>query len=294
MNEIFDKLLIRVLFTVFICLSLFLYRYAHILFYPTVKKQALKKFFPSENEVDTLHIFGRLIGIALIYSSLEFNEYIGVFISSFHFFVWGILSFCLYLVSIWMLESIILYNFEYKDEILKKKNFSYGIISFTLSICLALILRTVIKESESSLVILSILWFFSLTIFGLSNKLYKFVSKLNFNALMIQKNVGLAISYSGFILGATVIIMSSFDHDHTNLINYLIQILLKIILGIFIFPIFKFGINYAFQMQTNKEMKEHSEYIGFGIYEGCSFLMASILCTVIIEQIHFGTIYPFF
>lgn len=294
MNEIFDKLLIRVLFTVFICLSLFLYRYAHILFYPTVKKQALKKFFPSENEVDTLHIFGRLIGIALIYSSLEFNEYIGVFISSFHFFVWGILSFCLYLVSIWMLESIILYNFEYKDEILKKKNFSYGIISFTLSICLALILRTVIKESESSLVILSILWFFSLTLFGLSNKLYKFVSKLNFNALMIQKNVGLAISYSGFILGATVIIMSSFDHDHTNLINYLIQILLKIILGIFIFPIFKLGINYAFQMQTNKEMKEHSEYIGYGIYEGCSFLMASILCSVIIEQIHFGTIYPFF
>jgi uncharacterized membrane protein YjfL (UPF0719 family) len=111
---------------------------------------------------------------------------------------------------------------------------------------------------------------------------------------MIQKNVGLAISYSGFILGATVIIMSSFDHDHTNLINYLIQILLKIILGIFIFPIFKLGINYAFQMQTTKEMKEHSEYIGFGIYEGCSFLMASILCTVIIEQIHFGTIYPFF
>ena len=294
MNEIFDKLLIRVLFTVFICLSLILYKYAHIFFYPSTKKQALKKFFPSENEVDTLHIFGRLIGIALIYSSLEFNEYIGVFISSFHFFVWGILSFCLYLISIWMLDSIILYNFEYKDEVLKKKNYSYGVISFALSICLALILRTVIKESESSLVILFILWFFSLTLFGLSNKLYKYVSKLNFNSLMIQKSMGLSISYSGFILGAAIIIISSFDHDHTNLINYLVQILLKIILGAFIFPIFKFGINYAFKIQVDKEIKDHSEYDGYGIYEGCSFLMAAILCSVIVEQIHFGTIYPFF
>lgn len=294
MNEIFDKLLIRILFTVFICLSLFIYRYAHILFYPTAKKQTLKKFFPAENEVDTLHLFGRLIGIALIYSSLEFNEYIGVFISSFHFFVWGISSFCLYLISIWMLDSIILYNFEYKDEILKKKNFSYGIISFTLSICLALILRTVIKESESSIVILSILWFFSLTLFGLSNKLYKYVSKLNFNALMIQKNIGLSISYSGFILGATIIITSSFNHDHTNLINYLIQILLKVLLGIFIFPLFKYGINYAFKIQMSEKLKENSEYTGFGIYEGCSYFMSSVLCTVIIEQIHFGTIYPFF
>jgi uncharacterized membrane protein YjfL (UPF0719 family) len=111
---------------------------------------------------------------------------------------------------------------------------------------------------------------------------------------MIQKDIGLSISYSGFILGATIIIISSFNHDHTNLINYLIQILLKVILGIFIFPIFKFGINYAFKMQVKKEMKEQSEYIGFGIYEGCSFLMSSILCSVIIEQIHFGTIYPFF
>lgn len=294
MNEIFDKLLIRILFTIFICFSLILYKYAHIIFYPSNKRQAFKKLFPAENEVDTLHLFGRLIGIALIYSSLEFNEYIGVFISSFHFFVWGILSFCLYLISIWMLDGIILYNFEYKDEILKKRNYAYGIISFVLSICLSLILRTVIEESESSLVILFVLWFFSLTLFGLSIKLYKYVSKLNFNSLMIQKNLGLSISYGGFLLGTTIIITSSFDHDHTDLINYLVQILLKIILGAFIFPIFKYGINYAFKIQIKDELNHNNEFIGYGIYEGCSFLMTSVLCSVIIEKIHFGTIYPFF
>ncbi|MDH5414009.1 MAG: hypothetical protein OEW87_07720, partial [Flavobacteriaceae bacterium] len=77
MNEIFDKLVIRVLFTLFIIIALFLYKYAHIIFYPSNKKQILKKFYPSENYVDTLHIFSRLIGVALIFSTLEFNEYIG-------------------------------------------------------------------------------------------------------------------------------------------------------------------------------------------------------------------------
>jgi hypothetical protein len=93
MNEIFDKLLIRILFTLFICLALFLYKYAHVIFYPSNKKQILKKIYPSENYIDTLHIFSRLIGVALIFSTLEFNEYIGISISTFHVFVWSVIGF---------------------------------------------------------------------------------------------------------------------------------------------------------------------------------------------------------
>ncbi len=111
MNEIFDKLLIRFLFTLFICVALFIYKYAHVIFYPSNKKQILKKIYPSENYIDTLHIFSRLIGIALIFSTLEFNEYIGISISSFHFFVWSIVGISFYLLSIYILENIIFYNF---------------------------------------------------------------------------------------------------------------------------------------------------------------------------------------
>jgi uncharacterized membrane protein YjfL (UPF0719 family) len=295
MNEIFDKLLIRILFTCFICIALFLYKYAHTIFYPSKKKQILKKIYPSENPVDTLHIFSRLIGVSIIFSTLEFNEYIGVFISSFHFFVWGIIGFALYLLSIWVMESIIFYNFEYKDEVLKKKNMAYGIVSFTISICLAFIIRTIFKESETSLVILFILWLFALVIFGFSTKLYKYASKLTFNSLMIQKNIGMSLSYSGFIMGNTVLLCAAFSHEHHDITSYCIQVILKALLGILILPIFRAGISYIFRISTYVSTEDTDvNLIGQGVYEGALFLTCAFLASIIIGQIHFGTIYPFF
>jgi uncharacterized membrane protein YjfL (UPF0719 family) len=294
MNEIFDKLLIRFLFTVFICIALLLYKYAHTIFYPSAKKQVLNRIYPAENASDTLHIFSRLIGVALIFSTLEFNEYIGIFISSFHFFVWSIIGFALYLLSIYIMESIIFYNFVYKDEVLKKKNMAYGIVSFTISVCLAYIVRTVFKESETSLIILFILWLFALVLFGFASKLYKFVSKLPFNSLMIQKNVGLALSYSGYIMGATIIITSAFSHEHHDITSYSIQVILKTLLGALILPLFRFGIVAVFKIdETSTVSMEHGN-LGYGIYEGAVFLTSALLTSIIIGQIHFGTIYPFF
>lgn len=296
MNEIFDKLLIRILFTAFICIALIIYKYAHTVFYPSKKKQVLKKIYPSENHVDTLHIFSRIIGVSLIFSTLEFNEYIGVFISSFHFFIWGIIGFVLYLLAIWVMESIVFYNFEYKDEILKKKNMAYGVVSFTISVCLAYLIRIIFKESETSLIILLILWLFALVLFGFSTKLYKFASSLTFNSLMIQGNMGLAISYSGFVMGNTVLISAAFSHEHHDIISYCIQVILKTLLGVLIFPIFRFGITYVFKIQENSHVDSNNEnlYLGQGIYEGAVFLSCAFLTSIIIGQIHFGTIYPFF
>lgn len=296
MNEIFDKLLIRFLFTLFICIALVLYKYAHTIFYPSKKKQVLKKIYPSENAVDTLHIFSRLIGISLIFATLEFNEYVGIFISSFHFFIWSILGLSLYLLSIWIMESIVLYNFEYKDEVLKKKNMAYGIVSFTISICLAYIIRMIFKESESSIIILLILWLFALVLFGFSTKLYKFVSKLTFNSMMIQSNIGMSLSYSGFLLGNTIIITSAFSHEHHDITSYCIQVILKTLLGALIIPVFRAGITYIFKIEehTHKGAKEEHNYLGHGIYEGSVFLTCAFLTSIIIGQIHVGTIYPFF
>ena len=296
MNEIFDKLLIRILFTLFICFALYVYKYAHTVFYPSKKKQILKKIYPSENYVDTLHIFSRLIGIALVFSTLEFNEYIGISISTFHFFIWSVIGIIFYLLSIYIMENIIFYNFEYKDEVLKKKNATYGIVSFTNSICLAFIIKTIFKESENSVIILIILWLSSLVLFGFATRSFKYVSKLSFNSLMLQKNIGLAMAYSGFLLGNTIILISAFSHEHHDISSYLIQVVLKTLLSILILPIFKYGVTFVFQIQESKNqgIEEDIAHLGHGVYFGAVYLTCALLTSIIIAQIHFGTIYPFF
>ena len=302
MAEIFDRFLIRILLVGFVCLMIWLYRYAHLIFYPRVKKQIIYKFDPSENPADTLHLYSRLIGIGIIFSSLTFNESSGLTLSLFHFVVWGGLSIVLYLASIYLIESIVFYNFDYSDEILKRQNMSYGIISFCHSIIIAYLTKTVILESEDSIIILLVLWLYMLVIFGLSIKYYTFISKLSFNRLLINKNLSLSFSYGGFALGSGIIISSSFDQDHYDIVVYCIQVLLKTILALIIFPLFKKALVLIFPTTFETSGKNHkpehfdskSQSIGYGIYEGCIFIAGAILTTMIINRIQFGTIYPFF
>ena len=121
MNEIFDRLLIRVLLVGVVLIVMVIYNFCHIIFYPTVKSQIKKRINPAENPADTLHLFSRLCGFVIILSSLRFDESHGVFLSLFHILVWGTLTSGLYLVSLFLIESIVMYNFDYKDEILKLK-----------------------------------------------------------------------------------------------------------------------------------------------------------------------------
>jgi len=296
MNEIFDKLLIRFLFTLFICIALVLYKYAHTIFYPSARKQIFKRIYPSENPADTIHIFARLIGISLIFSTLEFNEYTGVFISSFHFFIWGIIALIIYLSSLYLTESIIFSNFQYVDEILKKQSMPFAVISFANAISLAFIIRVVVQESEFSLIILAVLWLFALVQYGFIIKLYHFISKLSFNKLLIQKNIGLGFSYAGFLFGTSIILTSAFSHEHHDITSYIVQVLLKVLLGALIVPVFRLGIIYIFKIEEKKkELKSYEDpSLGFGVYEGSVFLTSGFLTSIIIGQIHFGTIYPIF
>lgn len=301
MNEIFDKLIIRFLFSAFICGMLFVYRYAHKILYPSSKKQMFRKFFPSENTPDTIHIFSRIIGICLIFSSIGFNESTGVFLSLFHFFFWSTVSFVLYLVSIYVCESIALYNFTYQDEVLKRKNMAYSVVSFSISICLALIIRKVVTESEFSILLLTMFWLFSLVIFGLCIKLFKMTSKIAFNKMMIQKSMALAFSFSGYIFGATTIILVAFNHEHLDIKRYAIQVTLTMILSFIIFPIFLYGVHKAFKLQDDltKKIKDGTmdtaiPETGYGIYEGAIYYSSALLTSIIVGQIHFGIIYPFF
>jgi uncharacterized membrane protein YjfL (UPF0719 family) len=299
MAEIFDRLIIRILLGGFVCLMIYLYRYAHVIFYPSVKRQVLKKIHPAENPADSLHLFARMIGIAIIFSSISFNEASGLALSLFHFAVWGLLAIVLYLLSLYIMESIVFYNFDYTDEVLKRRNMSYAFISFCHAIVIAYLTRTVMLEAENSLIILLVLWLYMLVIVGFSVKYFTFISKLSFNRLLIQKNLAICFAYGGYSLGTGFIIASCFDQEHYDLTVYCIQVLLKTILALIIFPLFKIGLMRIFPVKLGEERDQgqkdvEMQSLGYGFYEGSVFLSAAILTTMIVNRIQFGTIYPFF
>jgi uncharacterized membrane protein YjfL (UPF0719 family) len=298
MNEIFDRLLIRVILVGVVCGVLYLYKYAHVLFYPTMKKQVTKRFYPTENPADTIHLFSRLIGFTLILSSLGFDESHGVFLSIFHFLVWGTLTAGLYLLSLYLIESIVLYNFEYKDEVLKRQNLTYAIICLSHALSIANITRTLVDQSENSLVILFVLWLLAMVVMGFGSKYYTFISKIDFNRLVTQQRPSVAISYAGFTLGLSWLIGGSFDQEHYDISMYCVQVMLKMLLVLIIYPLFKRGLERIFQVQLPADSAGSTEGVqqnwGYGFYECSLFLGAAILTSMIVNHIQFGTIYPFF
>ena len=300
MNEIFDRLIIRFILVAMVCLIVYLYKYAHMLFYPTMKQQVSKRFYPAENPADTLHLFSRMIGFTIILSSLGFDESHGIFLTIFHFLVWGALTSGLYLLSLFIIESIVLYNFEYKDEILKRKNLAYAIVCFSHSISTAFVTKSVVNQSENSLVILFVLWLLSMVVLGFGSKYYAFLTKLNFNLLLSQQKTSLALSYAGFSLGMSWLISASFDQEHYDITMYCVQIFLKMLLALIIYPLFKMGLDFVFKTysytespgQAPSDPNQHNW--GYGFYECALFLSSSILTSMIVNHIQFGTIYPFF
>ena len=204
----------------------------------------------------------------------------------------------IYLISIYILESIVLYNFEYSDEILKRKNMAYAIISFAQSLGLAFLLRIVFATSQdnfhSSHLSLASLYGYDRQ---LVSKTYGIVSKLTFNRLLVQKSIGLSLSYLGFIWGWIIVVASSLDHQLTNVKEFTVQVLLKIILSLLIIPLLRKGIHLIFQLK--EEFQAHFENqqsdqieVGYGLYEGANFFTCCYLATIITGQIHFGTFYP--
>src|SRR5690606_21530913 len=138
----FDKLILRIVFTIVVCAMLFFYKYAHMMLHPSSRKQIFREFHPTKNSADTLHFFARLIGIGILFSEFRFDLSDGFFMALLDFVIQGFFAAGLYVVSIYTLESIVLYNFEYHDEIVKKRNMSYALVSFANSIALALVLKS--------------------------------------------------------------------------------------------------------------------------------------------------------
>jgi hypothetical protein len=96
------------------------------------------------------------------------------------------------------------------------------------------------------------------------------------------------------------LISSSFNQEHYDITMYCLQIFLKMLLALIIYPLFKIGLEQIFKTHTYAEgpgqepVELNQQNWGYGFYECCLFLSASILTSMIVNQIQFGTIYPFF
>jgi len=300
MNELFDKLIVRIFFTLTICLLIYLYKVGHAFIYPSSKRKLLKRIDPAKNPVDTIHFFSRLIGIGLIFSEFHFYMSEGMIFALADFLIQAILLFIIYLATIFIMESIVLYNFEYTDEISKRKSYPYAIISFAHSIGIAYTLKIVLAVARDSIPLIILLWLFAIVIIGFSVKCFNFFSKLSFNRLMIQKSLSIGLSYMGFFWGWVIMITSSLNHPVHNIKWYAVQTMLKLILCLIIFPIFRmsiiriYNIKQDFVMSDKKVVDKDNEgpELGYGIYEGSLFLVCSYLTTVITGHVHFGTFYP--
>lgn len=302
MNELFDKLILRVVFTIFMCLMLLVYKYAHAVFYPSARQQLFKRFYPSKNPADTVHLFARILGIGLIFSEFYFHLSDGFFFAMFDFFLKAILACVFYLLSIYIIEAIVLFDFEYNDEIVKKKNMSYALICFTHALCMAYLTKTILTISQDSQLFMFFLWLFVMVLMGFATKTFKIISKVNLNASIVQKNNAGAFSYMGFFAGWTIIISSGISNEVFNLKEYIVLVILKILLSIILFPIFTYGLKLIFKLQDDVEKLsgEDSYYdtgkieASYGLSEGLTFFTCCFLTTVTTGQINFGTFYPVF
>lgn len=300
MNELFDKLILRIVFSLYICLILYIYRYIHAYLHPSAKQHFLKKFHPSKNGPETLHLITRLLGLGLIFSEFYFYISDGIVYALSDFFIQATIASLLYIAALYIMDSIVLYNFEYQDEILKRRNMAYSVVSSTLTLGVASILRTIVHVANDSIVIFFFLWLLGLVLLGFASKSYSIFSALPFNRLLIQKNIGLSLSYLGFFWGWVIIISSALNHEVSDIRWYGAQVILKILLSLIIFPIFKRGLALVFQIGSkglrattgNEELADVD--IGIGINEGGSFFTSCLLTTIITGQIHFGTFYPVF
>jgi uncharacterized membrane protein YjfL (UPF0719 family) len=269
--------------------------------YPTSRQQIFKNFYPSKNPADTLHLFARILGIGLIFSEYHFYTSDGILFALLDFFIQGTFVSVLFLASLYIMESIVLYNFEYHDEIIKRRNMAYAAITFGMTLSIAFILKTILSIAQESVVILFFLWLFAVVLIGFSTKTYTLISKLPFGRLVIQKNMGISISYVGFIWGWTLIICSSLDHELRDVMSFAVHLILNIMLSMIIFPLFYRGLIFIFKIQDDFDpnsfegKKETSDIeVGYGVYNGAITLTACFLTTIITGQIDFGTFYPVF
>jgi len=298
MEEILDRFLIRIIFALFCCVLLYAYKYIHFLFYRKSIKQVKNEFNLLENPSDTLHFLSRILGMVIIFSFVEFNRFLSIEVSLSHLSLVSLTIMVCYLCSLIIIEAIVLHKFNYRTEILKKQNFSYAIIAFSLNISTAFMIKTILLHSQNSAMIFLTLWLFGMCLLGLTARLFTFYSRFQFNRSISQKNIGVAISFVFYIFAGTYLLSKSFDQPHIEKYQYMLRIFFKVFLSILIVPVFLYAIKFIFALRIkeksgNDYMIDQEKSIAFGLSEGLTFLISAIMTGWIVYNINLTGVFTF-
>lgn len=298
MKHILDSLLIKFLFLLITIFFLYIFRKIHIFLAPKDVRNFHLKFYPIRNHVDSIHFFSRLLSIGIILSSLSIEIHPDLISNLMHFISWSAISVATYFASIYILEGIILHPFDYFDEIHNKKNYAYVLISSTLSICTAILIKTTIAQTGFYFLLSSVTYAFLFVAFMVLLKLYSFTSIFHLKNYIAKKDLSVALSYSGYIVAITILCVFAQEDSSASYQIHLLTILSKLIWAIILFPLFKLGIVYIFKVQAiqDKDPKAGNVYpkLGYGIFEGATFCMSSIFTSLLMPAINITTALPIF
>ncbi len=298
MEEILDRFLIRIIFALFCCIILYAYKYSHFLFYRRSIKQVKNEFNLLENPSDTLHFLSRILGLAIIFSFVEFNRFLSVEVSLIHLSIVSLTIMISYLISLLIIEAIVLHKFNYRTEILKNNNFSYALIIFSLNISTAFIIKSILLHSQNSVLIFLTLWLFAMCLLGLIARLFNFYSRFQFNRNISQQSIGVAISFAFYILGTTYLLSKSFDQPHIEKYSYMLRIFFKVFLSVLIVPVFIAAIRFIFSLKMKKNLvqsyiEDKEKSISYGLAEGLVFLISAIMTSWIVFNINLTGVFTF-
>ena len=254
----------------------------------------MRSIYPEKNLPHALFLVSRLIGFVIILGGQKVELSNGLLSAVFNLLFDSGLLIILYLVSIYVFESIVLYSFTIEDEIIRRKNLSFSVVSSGLSISAATIVSSIAEVSDGSLFNLSFLWLLTLVLFGLSTKLFDLIFKFNLTRSIVQHHLPSAFHYIGFIASWVIIISSIIDHEIMNHQKYILKTLLDMVLNVIIFPIFYLGVSKIFYINKFRNITENkeNEISSFGTFEGLLLFASAILTIMITTNIKFGSFYP--
>ncbi len=297
MNELIDKLAIQCLFLLIIFIIGFIFNYTYSFFYTEQRLLTLKNFYPSKNSPHSIHFFSRFFSLLFILGSININIGSSLLFSLLYFAFIAILLFGLFLASLYILDSITLYNFEFDVEILSKKNYSYALISASNSIAVAFLLKNISLISFDSIINLIFIWLFSIMLIGFSIKLFPYVFNQSLNRHVVQKNLSISLTYMGFILGNSLAITSCFPKIQLSLEWYSIHIITSALLLIMVISFIFFAMKKTLRIKQDYkgdliEETDVEPEVGNGVYNGISYFTACYVAIIVINHIQFGSFYP--
>ena len=303
MNELFDELILRVIFASLLFLALFAYKCIHVVLYPHSLNKLRTKFNPSENPAETLHLFSRLLGLGIIFSGFHLYVQDGIVIVLIDFVVKSTFTFLFFLSSIYVIESIILYDVEYKNEILDKKNLTVSIISSTHALGMAFVIKSISGVSNDSMVVFVVLWLLSLVLMGLAVKIFILFFRSDANRIRGSQNFSSTASYIGFFGGCSALVYAILHQPMNDLRWYSIDVILKTLLCLIVFPVFIKGLDWIYKFHRKSYLKKsinpngpsasipEEDDLGRGIFQGVSFFTSSLFTIIVTENIFLGKPY---